>query len=66
MRNKIGFLLFAIGGWLMVACSSKPKDVTMVTEQPAIYPDYVGVTVPVGIAPLNFNVLGLTLMTGIN
>ena len=29
-------------------------DATMVYEQPAIYPDYVGVTIPVGIAPLDF------------
>jgi hypothetical protein len=28
--------------------------VTIVDEQPAIYPDYVGVTIPTGIAPLDF------------
>lgn len=58
MRNIYCCWVLAIACWLMTACSSKPKDVTMATEQPAIYPDYVGVTVPVGIAPLNFNVLG--------
>ena len=46
MRNKFAYWLLAIACWLLTACSSKPKDVTMVTEQPAIYPDYVGVTVP--------------------
>jgi hypothetical protein len=30
----------------------------MVADTPAIYPDYVDVTVPVGIAPLNFGMKG--------
>ena len=46
---------------LMVACSSSssksPKDVTAVAELPAIYPDYIGVTIPVDIAPLDFAML---------
>ena len=46
----------AIG--LLAACSStKPKDVTFVDELPAIYPDYIGVTIPVDIAPLDFAML---------
>ena len=36
------------------ACSPKPHDVTKVAEQPVIYPDYIGVTIPVEIAPMNF------------
>ena len=39
---------------LTVACSDAPKDVVAVDELPLIYPDYVGVTVPVDIAPLDF------------
>ncbi|MCQ2227889.1 MAG: hypothetical protein MJZ01_08285 [Bacteroidales bacterium] len=39
---------------LLVGCSEivnyQPSD-----KMPDIYPDYVGVTIPVGIAPLNFN-----------
>ena len=47
--------LLAVGCWLLaVSCSSGPKNVEAVDELPQIYPDYVDVTVPVGIAPLNF------------
>lgn len=43
---------------LAVSCSSDtPKDYVYARELPAIYPDYVGVTVPVDIAPLNFAML---------
>ena len=46
-------------GWLSgVGCSSgSPEDVSSVDVYPQIYPDYVGVTVPVDIAPLNFAML---------
>ncbi len=37
---------------LMAACTGKT---TFVDELPAIYPDYIGVTIPARIAPLNFN-----------
>ncbi|MBQ2215232.1 MAG: hypothetical protein II416_03000, partial [Prevotella sp.] len=30
----------------------------MVKDYPKIYPDYIGVTIPVNIAPLNFNYVG--------
>ena len=40
------------------SCSQQPgTDVQQTDELPPIYPDYVGVTIPVGIAPLNFNVV---------
>jgi Tol biopolymer transport system component len=42
------FLLF------LVACDEKVSDARQETAQPQIYPDYVGVTIPVNIAPLNF------------
>lgn len=41
--------------WMLLACSSRPENVQVVDQLPVIYPDYVGVTVPVGIAPLNFS-----------
>jgi len=50
--KKIYYLL--MGCLLLVGCSQKPHDITMVSQLPAIYPDYVGVTVPANIAPLNF------------
>lgn len=40
---------------LLASCSMERVDnATMVYSQPDIYPDYVGVTIPVGIAPLDF------------
>ncbi len=39
---------------LMVACQPKPHDVHEMDRLPAVYPDYIDVTVPVDIAPLNF------------
>lgn len=38
------------------ACSPTPENVQMVYELPPIFPDYVNVTIPIDIAPLNFNV----------
>lgn len=40
---------------LLAGCSTSPTDVTIVDELPEIYPDYIGVTVPAGMAPLNFD-----------
>ena len=40
---------------LLMACSKKPADVSRVDALPEIYPDYVDVTIPVGLAPLNFS-----------
>ena len=37
-----------------VACDEKVSDAKQEAELPQIYPDYVGVTIPVNIAPLNF------------
>ena len=42
------FILCAAG------CTPSPKDVVETDALPPIYPDYVGVTVPENIAPLNF------------
>ena len=38
----------------LAACSNQPTDVKQVNLLPNIYPDYVGVTIPTDIAPLNF------------
>ena len=40
---------------LVISCTDKPIDPTLVDEQPSIYPDYIGVTIPANIAPLDFN-----------
>lgn len=43
---------------LLSSCSERPKDPEMLAEQPPLFPDYAGVTIPTGIAPMNFNVEG--------
>ena len=43
---------------LLAACSPKARDAVACGERPDIYPDYVGVTVPVTIAPLDFTLKG--------
>ncbi|MBR4921440.1 MAG: PD40 domain-containing protein [Prevotella sp.] len=40
---------------LFTGCHSQPEDVVQVNQLPDIYPDYTDVTIPVGIAPLNFS-----------
>ena len=39
---------------LMTSCSSAPENATKVDQLPKIFPDYTNVTIPVGIAPLDF------------
>ena len=40
---------------LLTACTETVSDARQENAQPRIYPDYLGVTIPVNIAPLNFN-----------
>ena len=56
MKKIVYSILFAIT--LLASCSSLPTNPSRVDEYPKIFPDYKGVTVPVGIAPLNFNYVG--------
>jgi len=39
---------------LLIACTARPDHVTEADMLPSIYPDYTEVTIPVGIAPLDF------------
>ena len=39
----------------LLSCSSGPDNPTQASQLPEIYPDYIGVTIPADIAPLNFN-----------
>ena len=56
MKKNILYLdLVLLQLYLMLACTSHPEHVQSVNLQPDIYPDYVGVTVPVDIAPLDFS-----------
>ena len=47
--------LYIIGLCLLAACASAPEDAVKVDVLPEIYPDYIGVTIPADIAPLDFN-----------
>jgi len=44
-----------IAGVICLSCTSTPKNVTKSDQLPDIYPDYISVTIPADIAPLNFN-----------
>ena len=48
------YIYYMIGLCLLAACSKRPVSPAQSGELPRLFPDYVGVTVPVGIAPLNF------------
>ena len=54
--------LLAIGCWLLAACTETVSDAKQETAQPDIYPDYIGVTIPVNIAPLNFSMTDETAL----
>lgn len=41
----------------LLGCRSKPDNVERVASLPPIFPDYTDVTIPAGIAPLNFAVI---------
>ena len=55
------FLWFCISMFLLMSCHSVPEHPTMVEKLPEIYPDYIGVTIPADIAPLNFNMVDETI-----
>ncbi len=42
---------------LTSACTDRPNEALRLDQLPNIYPDYIGVTIPAGLAPLNFNVM---------
>ena len=41
---------------LTYSCAETPENVSQTNDFPPIYPDYLGVTIPVRIAPMNFNI----------
>lgn len=51
--NKHLFALLT--SFLAIACSEKPHNIQEIGTTPEIYPDYIGVEIPAGIAPLNFS-----------
>ena len=55
------FLWLCISVFLLMSCHSVPEHPTMVEKLPEIYPDYIGVTIPADIAPMNFNMADETI-----
>lgn len=47
-----------MAAWWFAACSNSVTSPERVDEWPDIYPDYIGVTIPATIAPMNFNCIG--------
>ena len=56
-RERIAAAIMTVIGCLVLGCASGPENPTKVDQLPSVYPDYAGVTIPVEIAPLNFNVM---------
>ena len=67
MRNLKICSFFSL--WLLIiactlmACSSQPKNVKTIDSYPVIYPDYLEVTIPIDIAPLNFSMANDSINT---
>lgn len=58
--KKIIYAFIAV--WMgITACTPSVENPTMVNRKPSIYPDYIGVTIPADIAPMNFNIKGDTV-----
>ena len=53
--RKLGYIILFLSVWLWTACGSSPSTVSKTDSLPEIYPDYIGVTIPVDIAPLDFS-----------
>lgn len=47
-----------MAAWWFAACGNPVTSPEKVDEWPDIYPDYIGVTIPATIAPMNFNCIG--------
>lgn len=57
MKKRLQHLLWVSCIILSVSCSEvihEPQSATIVNKLPEIYPDYVNITVPPNVAPLNF------------
>ena len=52
--RKLSLCLCALVCW--ASCTQRVENPVALDEIPNIYPDYIGVTIPAEIAPLNFNI----------
>ncbi|MCX6328616.1 MAG: hypothetical protein NTZ85_03740, partial [Bacteroidia bacterium] len=44
--------------FLISSCNHDQEEIIQTNDYPKIYPDYVNVTIPYNIAPLNFKIMG--------
>ena len=51
LLGSLGLLVLLV----LLGCTAHPQNPAKADQLPDIYPDYIGVTIPAGIAPLNFN-----------
>jgi len=51
-------ILYIVAILLLSSCTKQVVNPEKKDSFPSIFPDYIGVTIPVDIAPMNFNVLG--------
>ena len=58
MRKYFAYIILAVWAIVLAACSKSVENPVASDKLPPIFPDYVDVTVPVGIAPLNFCIDG--------
>lgn len=59
MKRLINHIVLFLSVLMMIySCRHQVENATKVQQLPAIYPDYIGVTIPVDIAPLDFNFVG--------
>lgn len=56
MKRYLSLILIA--ALTLAACSPKSREAAQAGCLPDIYPDYIGVTIPTGIAPLDFTLKG--------
>lgn len=54
--KKLLYILLLLVVYTLTSCTETPSNVKSIDELPPIYPDYVGVTIPVGIAPMDFDI----------
>ncbi len=57
LNDMIRCWVIGVGCWMLAACSTAVENAKQEAAQPDIYPDYLGVTVPVNIVPLNFGMV---------
>ena len=55
MKKTILFIFLAMS---LVACRQEVENARVVDKLPVLFPDYIGVTIPSTIAPMNFGVEG--------